>query len=145
MANTFEQGGTARPVYNGGVLRVPGVGTEVDKTFGAPEGLFADLLEKDIVGGQVAKDFVGDVGTPLVNVAGKPGHYAKAAAALTTVDGLLLLAADAYDGPRQINVVKGASVKTTVGALRGLDAAKQEALATALGGKYDSVFKTIKF
>lgn len=143
MAN-FEDAGT-NPVYNYGVVRVPGIGTGTGKSAGAVEQLFADLLERDIVGGQVAQNFVGDVGAPLANTASKPGHVELAAPNATEVAGLLLAATDAYDGPRHVNVVKGGTVKTTVGALRGKDDAALKALATALNGTYDPVFKTIKF
>ena len=139
----FGTAGT-NPVYNYGVVRVPGLSDGASKYVGAVEQLFADLLEKDIVGGQVAKDFVGNVGLPLANTASKPGHYEAATTDADTV-GLLLLATDAFDGPRLINVVKGGTVKTTVGALRGKTDAQLKTLAEALGGKYDAVLKTIKF
>ena len=148
MAITFESAGVD-PIYNAGVFRLPGLGEGPESSYQGLEQLFADLLpNKDIVGGQVAKDFVGLVGTPLVGT-GTEGVYAAAVYATGAyadgVDGLLLLATDAYDGPRQINVVKGGTVKTTVGALRAMNAAQLEVLATALGGKYDAVFNTIKF
>lgn len=154
MAITFESAGVD-PIYNAGVFRLPGLGDGPESSYQGLEQLFADLLpNKDIVGGQVAKDFVGLVGTPLVGT-GTAGVYAAAVYDDSTpgsevysgngVDGLLLLATDAYDGPRQINVVKGGTVKTTVGALRAMDATQLEVLAAALGGKYDAVFNTIKF
>lgn len=154
MAITFESAGVD-PIYNAGVFRLPGLGEGPESSYQGLEQLFADLLpNKDIVGGQVAKDFVGLVGTPLVGTSTE-GVYAAAVYDDTTpgsevysgdgVAGLLLLATDAYDGPRQINVVKGGTVKTTVGALRAMDATQLEVLAAALGGKYDAVFNTIKF
>ena len=63
MAKEFYETAGITPVYNQGVLRTPGNGTWVHENIGASEQLFADLLEKDIVGGQVEKGFVGDVGT----------------------------------------------------------------------------------
>lgn len=146
MAKEFYETAGTTPVYNQGVLRTPGF-TDWDKeNIGAPQNLFADLLEKDIVGGQVAEGFVGDVGTLLANDAGKPGHYIKAVEVdYTDVVGVLLLATDAYDGPRFINVVKGGTLNAKAGALRALDATKAAAVAAALGGKYDDVQKTIKF
>lgn len=145
MAKEFYETAGTTPVYNQGVLRIPKndtVGTK--ENIGAPQTLFADLLEKDIVGGQVASGFVGDVGTPLAHDPGKPGQYIKSDGDNPAV-GLLLLATDAYDGARQINVVLGGTVKTQTGALRALNATELTTLATALGGKYDDVLKTLKF
>lgn len=148
MAITFESAGVD-PIYNAGVFRLPGMGEGPESSYQGLEQLFADLLpNKDIVGGQVAQNFVGLVGTPLVGT-GTEGVYRASVYATGAyadgVDGLLLLATDAYDGPRQINVVKGGTVKTTVGALRTMNAAQLGVLATELGGKYDPVFNTIKF
>ena len=144
MAKEFYETAGVHPVYNQGVLRTPGSGDWTKEGIGAAEQLFADLLEKDIVGGQVAKGFVGDVGTPLARGASE-GVYVKAAADSSDAVAVLLLATDAYDGPRFINPVLGGTIKTKVGALRALDDAKLKALATALGGRYDKVQKTIKF
>ena len=147
MAITFESAGVD-PIYNAGVFRLPGLGEGPESSYQGLEQLFADLLpNKDIVGGQVAQGFVGLVGTPLKATA-TVGVYVPsvfATGSYDDVDGLLLLATDAYDGARQINVVKGGTVKTTVGALRAMNDAQLEALATALGGKFDTVFNTIKF
>lgn len=145
MAKDFYSTPGVTPVYNQGVLRTPTNGAWSAETIGASEQLFADLLEKDIVGGQVAQGFVGDVGTPLAHGA-TPGLYVKA----DTTDfndavAVLLLATDAHDGARAINPVIGGTIKTKVGALRALDDTKLDALAAALGGKHDSVLKTIKF
>lgn len=150
MANNFEnvQGQPSSgvtPVYNMGVHRVPGKGEGEHKQVGVAQQLFADLLpNKDIVGGQVAKGFVADVGAPLKRVGGLY-EVADIETEAEDIVGLLLLATDAFDGGRMINVVKGGTVKTKVGALRSLEDADYEALATALGGKYDATFNTIKF
>lgn len=149
---TFEEAGT-NPVYNIGVVRLPGLSTGPSESVGVMQQLFADLLpNKDIVGGQVAQGFVGDVGLPLAEVDGQTGVYEAAPVGGTEgaetygeVAGLLLLATDAYDGGRVINVVKGGTVKTKVGALRAMGDAQLTALASALGGQYDATFHTIKF
>lgn len=146
----FNAAGTT-PVYNQGVLRMPeGIKEGTSRVAGAPVQIFADLLEKDIVGGQADTGFVGDAGAPLAHVADKPGHYEviDTSAGVTegvAVAGLLLLATDAYDGPRHINVIKGGTVKTHVGALASLDDTNLATLATALNGRYDAVQKTLKF
>lgn len=147
MAEFNAEGVT--PVYNQGVLRMPeGIKSGESRVVGAPVQIFADLLEKDIVGGQADKGFVGDAGAPLAHVASKPGHYSvidTSEGVSGEVAGLLLLATDAYDGPRHINVIKGGTVKTHVGALASLDDTNLETLATALNGRYDAVQKTLKF
>ena len=143
----FNAAGTT-PVYNQGVLRMPeGIKEGTSRVAGAPVQIFADLLEKDIVGGQADTGFVGDAGAPLAHVADKPGHYEviDTSGELGEVAGLLLLATDAYDGPRHINVIKGGTVKTHVGALASLDDTNLATLATALNGRYDAVQKTLKF
>lgn len=141
-AENFSNGGVT-PVYNAGVLRpASGVKKGKDKFVGAPVQIFADLRPgKDIVGGQVAEGFVGDAGTPLKNGA-TPGMYEVAELGTDKVAGLLLLATDAYDEARMINVIKGGTVFANRGALADLD---PEAVATALGGSYDPVHETIKF
>ena len=154
MAEFNAEGVT--PVYNQGVLRMPeGIKSGESRVVGAPVQIFADLLEKDIVGGQADMGFVADAGAPLAHVAGKPGHYEPIALVdaqddpITSfsgdVAGLLLLATDAYDAPRHINVIKGGTVKTWVGALAALGDDALESLATALNGRYDAVHKTLKF
>lgn len=146
----FNAKGTT-PVYNQGVVRMPqGTVEGTSQVVGAPVQIFADLLEKDIVGGQADEGFVGDAGAPLAHAEEKPGHYTvidtdAAAGTFTDVAGLLLLATDAYDGPRAINVIKGGTVKCWVGALAGLNDAALTSLATALNGRYDAVHKTLKF
>lgn len=144
----FNAAGTT-PVYNQGVLRMPeGIKEGTSRVAGAPVQIFADLLEKDIVGGQADTGFVGDAGAPLAHVADKPGHYSvidTSEGVSGEVAGLLLLATDAYDGPRHINVIKGGTVKTHVGALASLDDTNLATLATALNGRYDAVQKTLKF
>lgn len=145
FAENFSSGGVT-PVYNAGVLRVPrGVKKGEDYNVGAPVQIFADLLpDKDIVGGQVDEGFVGDAGLPLKRGATQ-GVYEAAdltAEPAEEVAGLLLLATDAYDGPRTINVVKGGTVFANRGALKDLD---PEAVAEALGGSYDPFHETIKF
>lgn len=144
----FNAAGTT-PVYNQGVLRMPeGIKEGTSRVAGAPVQIFADLLEKDIVGGQADTGFVGDAGAPLAHVADKPGHYEvidTSEGVSGEVAGLLLLATDAYDGPRHINVIKGGTVKTHVGALASLDDTNLATLATALNGRYDAVQKTLKF
>lgn len=144
---TYEEAGRDT-VYNAGVLRTPGFRKPVDsQSIAAGEQLFADLLSnKDIVGGQVAEGFVGTVGTPLKR-GSEVGVYEKETdlATFANTVGVLLLATDAYDGPRQINVVKGGTIKTTLAVFKDLDDTALEALATALDGVYDSWHKTIKF
>lgn len=141
-AENFSNGGVT-PVYNAGVIRAPhGVKKGEDKFIGAPVQIFADLRPgKDIVGGQVAEGFVGDAGAPLKNGT-EPGSYEIAEVDTDEVAGLLLLATDAFDGPRMINVIKGGTVFADRGALADED---PEAVADALGGSYDAVHKTIKF
>lgn len=142
---TFESAGVT-PVYNAGGLRVPGHGPTVDKQYAGTDSIFADLLDnKDIVGGQVAANFVGDTGLPIKFSSGTYVASVWTADAVDKVDGLLLAATDAYDGPRLINVIKGGTINTKAGALKGLNAAKLGALAAAVGGKYDATFNTIKF
>lgn len=149
----FEDAGIS-PVYNAGVMRVPqGTRAGADSGYGIIPGLFADLLtNKDIVGGQVATGFVGDVAQPLKQDGANVGHYVASVYDDTagseeydSVDGVLLLATDAHDGPRFINVVKGGNIRTNIGALKDATAAQLGALATALGGKYDATFNAIKF
>ena len=134
------------PVYNQGVLRTPG-NSKAQQSVGIPEpDIFSDLLpNKLVVGGQVAEGFVAVAATPLQSDG--EGVYT----ALTTVDestevsGLLLLSVDAYDGPRQINIVKSGNVRTDVGWFRGKTDDECEAVASALGGKYDADFSAIRF
>ena len=141
----FSDTGTS-PVYNYGVLRTPGVKTSEKLSAGAVPNLFADSLARDIIGGQVAEGFKADVGAPLKAKTGTPGVYEVSVAVdFADVSGLLLHAVDAFDGARQINIVKGGTVNTKVGALAALDATKLAALAKALVGKYDPVLNTIKF
>lgn len=141
---TYEDAGIDQ-IYNAGVMRVPGVqGLRDTRNIAAGEQLFADLIDnKDIVGGQVEEGFVGGVGTPLKRSADL-GIYEAETDLDTFADtvGVLLLAVDAYDGPRLINVVKGGCIKTNLKALEGVDL---EALATALNGSYDPWHKTITF
>lgn len=144
-AQNFTETGVT-PVYNAGVVRVPqGPRKGADKNIGYIPQLFADLLpNKDVVGGQVAEGFVGDVGQPLKNGV-QPGTYVAVTDLVVdaaNVVGLLLLATDAFDGPRFINVVKGGTVFANIGALANFDSA---ALASALGGDYDPIHETIKF
>lgn len=144
---TYEEAGTDQ-IYNAGVWRVAGITpASTSRSIAAGEQLFADLLDnKDIVGGQVAEGFVGTAGTPLKRTATE-GVYEAETDLVTFADtvGVLLLAVDAYDAPRMINVVKGGTIKTTVLALKDLDDTELEALATALDGSYDPWHKTIKF
>lgn len=150
MANEAYQGpGTARPVYNVGVVRSPHMDPQPNaRATGVLEIAFADLLpNKDIVSGVVAEGFVGDVLTPLTYNSDTGNYEASTyeGGAPQNVDGLLLLATDAFDGPRQINVIKGGNVKGWVGYFKGKDDAAKTAVAEALGGRYDSVRNTIKF
>lgn len=135
------------PVYNYGVLRTPGVKTSSKPGAGAVPNLFADSLARDIIGGQVAEGFKATVGAPLKAKTATPGVYEVSTDTTDYADvsGLLLHAVDAFDGARQINIVKGGTVNTKVGALAALDATKLGALAKALVGKYDPVLNTIKF
>ena len=149
-ANYFEGPATEQPVYNLGVIRTPNQGIDGAREIGVPQQLFADLdTPKDIVGGQVAEDFRGLLGAPLKMTS--PGVYELSVVTAGTpdtfdaVDGILLLSTDAFDGPRYINVVKGGKIKAWVGNFIGKDADYKAALATALGGKYDTQFNTIKF
>lgn len=135
------------PEYNRGVFRLPGV-KQGNRAGYLQEQLFADLLDsKDIVGGQVAEGFVGTVGTPLVETGPDTGVYTALEGTTDFADvvGVLLLATDAYDGPRFINVVKGGCIKTNLYVFRDYTPENFEALATALGGKYDQTFNTITF
>lgn len=135
------------PEYNRGVFRLPGAKSG-NRAGYLQEQLFADLLDpKDIVGGQVAEGFVGTVGTPLEETGPATGEYKPVAdtTAFTGVVGVLLLATDAYDGPRFINVVKGGCIKTNLYVFREYTDEQFEALALALNGKYDKTFQTITF
>lgn len=154
-ANYFEGPATEKPVYNLGVIRTPNQGTDGAREIGVPQQLFADLdTPKDIVGGQVAEDFRGLLGAPLKRVVDSTTGAVTYALSVVTagtpdtfdqVDGVLLLSTDAFDGPRYINVVKGGKIKAWVGNFIGKDADYKTALASALGGKYDVQFDTIKF
>ena len=141
---TYNSPGT-NPVYNVGVQRLSGFSDE-ETGYGVIPWIFADLLpNKDIRGGQVAKDFHATAGTPLKETA-TPGIYEVADDWDTdTIAGLLLLNTDAYDGGRQINIVKGGTIRTDLVAFEGKTASELAALATKLGGVYDERFRTIKF
>ena len=143
MAEFKYEDAPTSPVYNAGVLRVPGLSVDGHDSYGAIPTLWADLLpNKDIIGGQVATGFVATLGQPIKQGA-TPGVYVLADE--TNATGLLLMSTDAYDAPRAINVVKGGNVNCEVGALKALSAAKRGTLATTLGGKYDADTKTLKF
>ena len=143
MAEFNYEDAPVSPVYNAGVLRTPGISTDKYVSWGGIPTIWADLLPgADVVGGQVASGFVAELGTPVKTGASK-GIYVEADVA--TAEGLLLMSVDAFDGARQINVVKGGNVNCKVGALKALSAADRGTLAATLGGKYDATFETIKF
>lgn len=143
MAYTYESATDA--VYNAGVVRTPQIGEEASlRSWHEDPPIWADVLhDKDVVGGQVATDFKAVFGTPLAETS-TVGVYVEATDLADAV-GVLLLSTDAYDGPRQINVVKGGSVRTDIGALAELDDTELGTLADSLKGVYSATFKSIKF
>ena len=130
--------------YNAGVVRVPHLGDVTGvRSYREDAPIWGDVLgDKDVVGGQVLKDFKAIFGTP-VKMSATLGVYEKVAA-YTETEGLLLLSTDAYDGPRQINVVKGGTVRTDIGALAALSDPNLVLVATALNARYDAKLDTIK-
>lgn len=141
----YEYESATEEAYNAGVVRAPHMGEpEGLRSFREPAPIWADVLgNKDVVGGKVEEGFKARFGTPLAET-GTTGVYEEATDPADAV-GVLLLSTDAYDGPRQINVIKGGNIRTDIGALAGRDEAALTALADALKGRYDATFKSIKF
>lgn len=141
----YEYESATNEVYNAGVVRTPNVGEETSlRSYRGIPVLWADVLsDKDVVGGQVAQGFKASVGTPLQET-DTAGVY-EVATEMTDAVGFLLMATDAYDGPRMINVVKGGSVRTDIGALKELGEEDRATLADTLKGRYDATFQAIKF
>lgn len=141
-AFTYES--ATEQTYNAGVVRIPHLGDVTGvQSYREDAPIWGDVLrDKDVVGGQVAKGFKEIFGTP-VKMTATLGVYEKVAA-YTETEGLLLLSTDAYDGPRQINVVKGGTVRTDIGALAALSDTELGKVATALNARYEAKLKTIK-
>lgn len=141
----YEYESATDEVYNAGVVRTPNMGTEQGvRSYRTLPAIWADVLhDKDVVGGQVAQGFKARAGAPLAE-AGTVGVY-EVATDMASAVGILLMSTDAYDAPRQINVIKGGSVRTDIGHLADVDEAELTALADALKGRYDATFKAIKF
>lgn len=141
-AYTYES--ATDQTYNAGVVRVPHMGDETGvRSYREDAPIWGDVLrDKDVVGGQVAEGFKAIFGTP-VKMTTTLGVYEKVTV-YTETEGLLLLSTDAYDGPRQINVVKGGTVRTDIGALSALNATQRGEVATALNARYDAKLNTIK-